>query len=176
MSDLDDQKLDAWMEDQEPLSRGEARELIDDLYEEIMKEVKQMISPKSDKYYFNIHKNYFLEREKLISLLYDQLTSGGFVSDASIDDFKDVFSGDMIKDYHTSLKWNKAENLCVYLFDQLEDYQMVKDLNNKDKLGYLFGIKDASQKKHNYSQNKDGKPRGSNIIDAIIRNIQKGLE
>ena len=167
-------QLEEWGD--EVYKKHEVDFLISDMYDNIMSEVEQRLTPDGkEDYYFNIHKTSFIHKKSILQKLYDYLISGGYIEEIEYQYFEKAFSGKVVEANFTPIKWSKQENLCVYLFDLLEDFEIVSNINIPKKIGLLFGVKDASQKRK-YKNNKNGKPTGYKPIEAIVENIQKGLD
>ncbi|MDB9823988.1 hypothetical protein OAC16_02395 [Flavobacteriaceae bacterium] len=156
----------------------EVDELLEDLYSRIMDEVEERLSAKSQakSYYFNTHIRIQRKRFDVLDELYKYLYSGGYIEEMQILDFEEAFSGKVVEANFTPIKWLKQENLCVYLFDLLVEFEIISEMNIPKKIGLIFGIANASQKRDRYLNNKEGKPKGYKPIEAIVNNIQKGLD
>lgn len=167
-------QIEEW--EDEVYKKHEVDYLLDEMYESIMSEVEQRLTPDSKKkFYFNIHRSSARQKEYILQKLYDYLTSGGYIEQVDYYNFKKVFSGKEAKEKHVTIKWVKNGNLCVFLFELLEDLEIVSNINIPKKIGLFFGVKDASQKRK-YKDNKEGKPSGYKPIEAIVNNIQEGLD
>lgn len=101
-----------------------------------------------------------------LKLLYNGLTTGGFLpTDTDQESFNYVFGGSSKTDYKP-LQWIKKKNLCAYLIDNL--------FSGDDKFWAIgedvFNVKGLRQLKNNYLGNKtgNGKPKGYEKIDEII--------
>ncbi|MDC1029867.1 hypothetical protein OAR07_01115 [Flavobacteriaceae bacterium] len=169
-----DDQIEEWGD--EVYKKHEVDYLLNEMYDSIMSEVEQRLSPNSKQnYYFNIHKTSFPHKKFILQKLYEYLISGGYIEEIEYKYFEIIFSGKEVEDNFTPIKWSKQENLCVYLFDLLEDFEIVSNINIPKKIGLLFGVANASQKRK-YKENKEGKPTGYKPIEAIVNNIQKGLD
>lgn len=113
---------------------------------------------------FIYEKSYPVEQ---IELLFILLKVGGYIPmNTDEDSFKYVFGVEDRPTNYNGLRWiHKQKNLCVYLVsklftkDNLSDWRAVGE----------FGVKNAAQVKTNYEcVNKNGKPRGAEMIDRII--------
>lgn len=170
-----DDQIEEWGD--EVYKKYEVDKILNDMYDSIMSEVEQRLTPNTKKnYYFNIHKTSFLHKKSILQKLYDYLISGGYIENIEYKYFEKAFSGKVVEPNFTPIKWSKQENICVYLFDLLVDFEIISEIEIPKKLGLLFGVEDASQKRGRYLTNKEGKPRGYKPIEAIVNNIQKGLD
>ena len=77
----------------------------------------------------------------------------------------------------TELKWLKSDILAVYFIDCLVDEEWLeKDFIDR-KIGNVFGITQAGQKRNNYFQkNKNQKPTNHIIVDDLIAKIKDNLK
>ena len=128
------------------------------------------MTEKKKSYYFRLRN--VIGRD--IATIIDQ---GKHLFDNTIEEFVLAFSGEKILVPPTELKWLKTDVLAVYFIDCLVDEEWLeKDFIDR-KIGNVFGINQAGQKRNNYFQkNKNQKPTNHIIVDDLIAKIKDNLK
>ena len=123
-------------------------------------------------YYFRLRN--VKGRDIVLATIIDQ---GKHLFDNTIEEFVLAFSGEKILVPPTELRWLKTDVLAVYFIDCLVDEEWLeKDFIDR-KIGNVFGINQAGQKRNNYFQkNKNQKPTNHIIIDDLIAKIKENLK
>ena len=121
--------------------------LLNDMYDNIMSEFEQRLTPNIKKdYYFNNHKTSFLPKKSILQKLYAYLISGGYIEEIEYRYFEKAFSGKVVESNFTSIKWSKQGNTYIngpentYFEingDTLISYTPT-DFGNKTLINYYF--------------------------------------
>ena len=155
----------------EPYTQQEVDELLNDMYESIMLEVKEMVFAKTKTSYFVVStKNKYSAKKKyqIIDSIYSGLVGLDLVPANRKEDWHKLFSGAEIVDSISSIKWNKPLNLCPYLITTLAyDFHFITNVNLHKKMALFFGVKGTAQKIYDYTE-RGGKPKRHELIDNML--------
>ena len=66
-----------------------------------------------------------------------------------------------------------SNSLVVYLFDQLQKHKFIngKMANSNKLIEQTTGIENVAQIRYNYKNTKSGKPRNSDLVDSILKDL-----
>jgi len=156
-------------------SDAEMDERFNELYENIMAEVKEMIYADTNTTYFTYKsKNRYSlkKRHEITDSIYSGLIGLGFVEQNRKDDWLKLFSGEQVKD-PIRFDWKGAKNLLPYLIQKLAlDYHFITEVNLHKKMSLFFGVKNTAQLVNRYNESKIGKPKGYEQIDNMLSFIE----
>ena len=155
----------------EPYTQQEVDELLNDMYESIMLEVKEMVFAKTKTSYFVVStKNKYSAKKKyqIIDSIYSGLVGLDLVPANREEDWHKLFSGAEAIDSINSIKWNRPLNLCPYLINKLAyDFHFITDFNLHKKMALFFGVNGTAQKVFDYKE-RGGKPKQHELIDNML--------
>ena len=155
----------------EAYTQQEVDELLNDMYESIMLEVKEMLYTKTKTSYFVVSaKNKYSAKKKyqIIDSIYSGLVGIDLIPANHKKDWHKLFSGTEIDSSPSSLEWNKPFNLCPYLINKLAyDFHFITDINLHKKMALFFGVKGTAQKVNDYKE-RGGKPKQHERIDNML--------
>ena len=88
------------------------------------------------------------------------------------DSFKKALNGIIYTDI-VPINFICSNSLVVYLFDQLQKHKFINGkMANSNKLTeQTTGIENVAQIRYNYENTKSGKPRNSDVIDSILKDL-----
>ena len=79
-----------------------------------------------------------------------------------------MFEGGSIREQDQfSFRWNQANSHCVYLFDKLEEEQIIVKEKLDNTINRFFGIKNVAQTRYSYYP----KPKGSDVIIKLVKEV-----
>lgn len=159
----------------ETYTKQQVNELIADMYESIMLEVKEIFYANTKTSYFIVSaKNKYSSKRKyqIIDSIYSGLVGLDLVPANFKEDWHKLFSGEEIIDSITSIKWNRPLNLCPYLIFRLaNDFHFITNINLHKKMAFFFGVKGTAQKVNDYNE-RGGKPKRHELIDNMLSFIE----
>ena len=88
------------------------------------------------------------------------------------DSFKKALNGIVYTDI-VPINFICSNSLVVYLFDQLQKHKFINGkMANSNKLTeQTTGIENVAQIRYNYENTKSGKPRNSDVVDSILKDL-----
>ena len=145
------------------------KEEVDTLISELRKEMYKAFSNNNNnseiKQWFKLHSGRFQHNQ--YNLLYDGLFQNNLIIGPKAM-FSKVMSQGLVAMEH-GIEWIGAKNHCVYMFDQLEDHDIIESSLIERKIEKIFGIGLASKKKSKYKNNLSGLPRDYEKVDNALK-------
>jgi hypothetical protein len=141
---------------------------VDDLIMGLKKEIIEMFSSKNSSEltrWFKLHNGMFPHNQ--YDLIYDGLLENGLISGPK-KMFWRVLSEGLVAEEH-GIKWTGPKNLCVYMFDLLEDRNIIESSLFEQKIEKIFGIVRAAKTKSKYTHYLKGLPRGYKKVDDALK-------
>lgn len=109
-----------------------------------------------------------------VVLLYNKMLGECISNETTLEQFKEVFSGQILRKIHP-VKWIASKNLLAYFVDTLYSKKKLKQTINPEKwkiAEFCFtNGKNLSQTSDLYKNNKKGLPRDHHLIDNIVNNL-----
>lgn len=143
---------------------------VDDLIRQLKEELIEIFSSDNN---FEAPKWFKLHHGRLPQLEYDALYVGllenGLIRGPRTMFWRIMSEGLEAKKH--GIEWIGPQNLCVYMFDLLEDHEKIPSSLIEGKIEKIFGITRAVNKKHKYSNNSTGLPRGYKKVDNALRSF-----
>lgn len=140
---------------------------VDDLISQLKEELIDLLYSRNNTevpIWFKLHSGRIPDIE--YDVLYDGLSESGLIKGP-----KKMFSRVMIYGQEAKkhgIEWIGPQNLCVYMFDKLEDHGNIESSLIERKIEKIFGITRATNKKHKYSNTSTGLPRGYEKVDNAL--------
>jgi hypothetical protein len=108
-----------------------------------------------------------------IKYLFNQLKGKYIDINTNTNHFEIIFNSQPLPRGFEPLKWIKPKNLLAYFIDQLQINNYINDYEFWSKAKKLFeDANNLKQIKRNYLNNKTEKPKNSDQIDTIIKNLK----
>lgn len=140
---------------------------VDDLLSKLKEELIDVLNSKNnidDPVWFKIHEGLIFHKE--YDLIYEGLFENGLIRGPK-KMFGRVMSEGLVAQEH-GITWIGPKNLCVYLFDKLEDHSVIESSLIEKKIEIIFGIADYSKKKSKYGNNLNKLPRDYEKVDNAL--------
>ena len=104
--------------------------------------------------------------------LRESLIRYNYVDEVREDEWITMFEGGGIySEDQFSFRWNLANTHCVYLFEILEQKNIITKLKLDITISRFFNIKNVAQTRYSYYP----KPRGYENIEKIVSNVMAHL-
>jgi len=104
--------------------------------------------------------------------LRESLIRYNYIDEVREDEWIAMFEGGAINsDDQFSFRWNLSNAHCVYLFEVLEQKNIIAKLKLDITINRFFNIKNVAQTRYSYYP----KPKESDVIDKLVENIIKHL-
>lgn len=112
-----------------------------------------------------------------IETLFELLKDKYIDSNTNPDHFKAIFKNERLPDSFDPVKWIEAPVLLVYLIYKLKKHKKIKSPKHWSITGQCFNPKcNLRQLADGFQNTKTGNPKGSEIIDAILKSIYTPLQ
>ena len=112
------------------------------------------------------------EMERLGPLFLALQQNGLIHKDVAYESFKNALNGTILTEIEP-INFICSNSLVVYLFDQLQKHKFIngKMANSNKLIEHTTGIENVAQTRYNTEITKTGKPRQSDLIDTILKDL-----
>ena len=146
----------------------------------------ELVNDKSSKAYIHLYKQ--LDKKsynnaelgfqwqpniKRLSKLFLELQTNTLIDkESDYQSFKNALNGIILTEIEP-IKFICTDSLVVYLFDQLQKHKFIngKMANSNKLIEHTTGIENVAQTRYNTEITKTGKPRQSDLIDTILKDL-----
>ena len=106
--------------------------------------------------------------------LRESLIQQNYIDEVREDEWITMFEGHAINsDEQFSFRWHLANSHCVYLFEILENKNIIKKLKLDNTINRFFNIKNVAQTRYSYYPKPKGAAEIENLIDNIVNHLRK---
>ena len=106
--------------------------------------------------------------------LRESLIQQNYIDEVREDEWITMFSGHTINsDDQFSFRWHIANSHCVYLFEILENKNIIKKLKLDKTINIFFNIKNVAQTRYSYYPKPKGAEKMENLVDDIVNHLRK---